>query len=70
MVERNQLVKVALEANAVSAFIELGDKDERLKNIYMNKIAAHVVSLAEKGVLGKILEADVENEVHVDIFVE
>lgn len=70
MVERNQLVKVALEANAVSAFIELGDKDERLKNIYMNKIAAQVVSLAEKGVLGKILEADVENEVHVDIFVE
>ena len=70
MVERNQLVKVALEANAVSAFIELGDKDERLKNIYMNKIAAQVVSLAEKDVLGKILEADVENEVHVDIFVE
>lgn len=70
MVERNQLVKVALEANAVSAFIELGDKDERLKNIDMNKIAAQVVSLAEKGVLGKILEADVENEVHVDIFVE
>lgn len=70
MVERNQLVKVALEANAVSAFIELGDKDERLKNIDMNKIAAPVVSLAEKGVLGKILEADVENEVHVDIFVE
>lgn len=70
MVGRNQLVKVALEANAVSAFIELGDKDERLKNIDMNKIAAHVVSLAEKGVLGKILEADVENEVHVDIFVE
>lgn len=70
MVERNQLVKVALEANAVSAFIELGDKDERLKNIDMNKIAAQVVSLAEKGVLEKILEADVENEVHVDIFVE
>ncbi len=70
MVERNQLVKVALEANAVSAFIELGGKDERLKNIDMNKIAAQVVSLAEKGVLGKILEADVENEVHVDIFVE
>ena len=70
MVERNQLVKVALEANAVSAFIELGGKDERLKNIDMNKRAAQVVSLAEKGVLGKILEADVENEVHVDIFVE
>lgn len=70
MVERNQLVKVALEANAVSAFIELGDKDERLKNIDMNKTAAQVVSLAEKGVLRKILEADVENEVHVDIFVE
>lgn len=70
MVERNQLVKVALEANAVSAFIELGGKDERLKNIDMNKIAAQVVSLAEKGVLGKILESDVENEVHVDIFVE
>lgn len=70
MVERNQLVKVALEANAVSAFIEFGDKDERLKNIDMNKIAAQVVSLAEKGVLGKMLEADVKNEVHVDIFVE
>lgn len=70
MVERNQLVKVALEANAVSAFIELGDKDERLKNIDMNKKSAQVVSLAEKGVLGKILETDVENEVHVDIFVE
>ena len=70
MVERNQLVKVALEANAVSAFIELGGKDERLKNIDMNKIAAQVVSLEEKGVLGKILESDVENEVHVDIFVE
>ena len=48
MVERNQLVKVALEANAVSAFIELGGKDERLKNIDMNKIAAQVVSLAYK----------------------
>lgn len=48
----------------------LATKDEWLKNIDMNKIAAQVVSLAEKGVLGKILEADVENEVHVDIFVE
>ena len=70
MVERNQLVRVALGANAGSAFIELGGKDERLKNIDMNKIAAQVVSKKEKGVLGKILESDVENEVHVDIFVE
>ena len=65
-----ELVKVALEANAVSAFIELGDKDERLKNIDMNKIAAQVISLAEKGALGKLLEVEVENEVYVDIFVE
>ena len=69
MVERNQLVKVALEANAVSAFIELGGKDERLKNIDMNKIAAQVVSLAEKGVLGNMREVDGENEVYVDICV-
>lgn len=65
-----ELVKVALEANAVSAFIELGDKNEKLKNVDMNKIAAQVINLAEKGALGKLLEVNVENEVHVDIFVE
>ena len=36
----------------------------------MNKIAAQVINLAEKGALGKLLEVNVENEVHVDIFVE
>lgn len=65
-----ELVKVALEANAVSAFIELGDKNEKLKNVDMNKIAAQVINLAEKGALGKLLEMNIENEVHVDIFVE
>lgn len=65
-----ELVKVALEANAVSAFVEVGDQGEKLKNIDMNKIAAQVVALAERGALGKILQVDVENEVHVDIFVE
>ena len=65
-----ELVKVALEANAVSAFVEVGDQGEKLKNIDMNKIAAQVVALAERGALGKILRVDVENEVHVDIFVE
>ncbi len=64
------IVKAALETNMISSLINIGDAD-KIK-VDMNKIISQVVEMAERGLMGNILELDVggEDNVHMEFFVE
>ena len=64
------IVKSALETNMISSLINIGDAD-KIK-VDMNKIISQVVEMAERGLMGNILELDVggEDNVHMEFFVE
>ena len=64
------IVKSALETNMMSSLINIGDAD-KIK-VDMNKIISQVVEMAERGLMGNILELDVggEDNVHMEFFVE
>ena len=65
------VVKTALDANMVSSVVNIGDK-AKLKDVDMNKIISQVIEMAEKGLMGNLMEMDVggEDKVHMEFFVE
>ena len=65
------VVKTALDANMVSSVVNIGDK-AKLKDVDMNKIVSQIIEMAEKGLMGNLMEMDVgdEDKVHMEFFVE
>lgn len=65
------VVKTALDANMVSSVVNIGDKG-KLRDVDMNKIISQVIEMAEKGLMGNLMELDVggEDKVHMEFFVE